>query len=307
MPPIRLHSDAPLAATVPANEAGRSRQQHSPWMPSIPQGRHGGTGSRRKTSSGAPMRHDAADPDPTPSRLQRGCGSGREVCSKCEHLQHSTTARPAAAGTTNLEQPSALVQRCTASWRQHVHSGKLQARSHAVLCCAPMDHRVKGATSCCPSTSVSCLRTVDRRARPSASASARPAAAAASADSAVSPRRRRDRRVGSWLVGSGCAGRQAGGYRESERPSSLLHNGGSKDAASQVCSPFSQRAAQHLALVQRTSGARRFLSRGARSAPACTCSGGAAAAAVSSRLASTSPISSILRLFSAMRCARASS
>lgn len=51
---------------------------------------------------------------------------------------------------------------------------------------------------------------------------------------------------------------------------------------------------------------RRFL-RGWRSAPASSATGGAAAADVNLRDASTSPTSSILRLFSAMRCARCSS
>lgn len=208
-----MHSIVSSLIQHPSADGSGPSRQHTlgflPWLLGIPQGMHGGTGSRRKTSSGAPMRHDAADPAPTLSRLHRGCGGGGEECPKV--WTNAVFYCCPAYWLIKSTPPQRLCPAMHSRWRQHVHSDRLQMCSHAVLCCAPMDHSVKGAASCCPSTSVNCLRTVARRARPSASASARPAAAAASADSAVSPRRRRDRRVGSRLAGSGWGG-TAGGW-----------------------------------------------------------------------------------------------
>ena len=158
----------------------------APWWRGSPLGRRGGTGSRQRTSSGAPRAPAAPGPAPTPSRLREGRWAAERA------YVHGLQA---AALLKSSSGPAPSV-------RRGVHNESvftLRQQQHP-----PMDQSVKGAASCCPCTSVSCLRTVARRARPSASASARPAAAAAT------PRSRRDRRVGSRLASSGWAAEEGG-------------------------------------------------------------------------------------------------
>ena len=108
------------------------------------------------------------------------------------------STRDAASSAARLQSASVTLAATRTQKRQlgSSNAGQPQLTRHS-----PMDHSVKGAASCCPGSSARRLREATRRARPSASTSASAAAAAASWARAVSPRRRRDSRVGSRGAG----------------------------------------------------------------------------------------------------------